>query len=75
MNENGKIKATYFKKLETEPCQVSDINLEGDANQDNYLFYQPAEEFASDTRRFYSILNCIKDDATIMGDYNSAKAK
>ena len=72
---DGNVKDTYFKKLETEPCRESEINLDGDENQDKYLFYEPAEEFLSDMKRFYGILQCIKDEATLMGDYNSAKGK
>lgn len=33
-DEDGNIKDTYFKKLETEPCTESDINIDGDENQD-----------------------------------------
>ena len=31
-DEDGNIKDTYFKKLETGPCQASDINLDGGEN-------------------------------------------
>ena len=59
-------------KLETEACKESDINLDGDENQDAYKFYQPAEESEKDTRRFYHKLQCIKEDILLKGDYNSA---
>ena len=73
---SGNIKPTFFKPLETFPCSKSDINLDGDSNNDAYKFYLPSEEFLPDAKRFYQKLNCIKnDDAELMGDYNSAAAK
>ena len=75
-DENGDIKPTYFKPLETEKCQKSDINLDGDSNIDAYKFYEPSEEYKADANRFYNQLNCIKnDDAELMGDYNSVAGK
>ena len=66
---------TYFKKLALEPCRTSDINLEGDVNEDKYRFYSPSKEFEADTKRFYHKLMCIKDEPELMGNYNSAAAK
>ena len=45
-NEEGNIKPTYFEKLETMPCEKSDINLDGDDNVDNFKFYEPSLAFA-----------------------------
>ena len=71
----GNIKPTYFKKLETRHCEKKDINLDGDDNDDGYLFYKPSEEFTSDANRFYQKLHClVNDDAKLQGDYNSAAA-
>lgn len=72
---DGNVKDTYFKKLKSGPCTASDINLEGDEIEDNYKFYTPGEEFKKDTKRFYSILQCIREETTLMGDYNSAAGK
>lgn len=72
---SGRIKPTYFKKLETRPCTKEDINLNGEGDNDNFLFFAPSEEFNADANRFYSKLNClINDDAELQGDYNSARA-
>ena len=45
-DEEGNIIPTYFMKLETAPCEKSDINLEGDDNVDNFKFYEPSLAFA-----------------------------
>ena len=75
VDKDGNNIATYFKKLETEPCKLSDINLDGDHNHDSYKFFAPAEQFVPDTKRFAEKLNCIKnDDAMIKGDFNAAAA-
>ena len=72
----GNSTPTYFKKLETEPCKDSDINIDNVENQDKFKFFAPAPEFADDVKRFRNVLNCIKnDDHELMGDYNSAAAK
>lgn len=72
----GNSTPTYFKKLETEPCKDSDINIDNVENQDKFKFFAPAPEFANDVKRFKNVLNCIKnDDHELMGDYNSAAAK
>ena len=62
-----------FEEIETEPCTVSDINMAGDSNQDKYRFYEPSEEFAYDIKRFASELQCMKQDAVLRGDFNSAR--
>ena len=53
-DENGNNIPTGFTELDTVPCKASDINLEGDENVDNYLFYEPSEEFIGDAKRFHS---------------------
>ena len=71
----GQTLPTYFKRLETRPCNKNDINLDNDENQDKYLFYSPSAEFAKDLNRFYPKLEClVNDDAELQGDYNSEKA-
>ena len=61
--------------METRHCEKKDINLDGDKNEDGYLFFQPSEEFTADANRFYQKLNCLtNDDAKLQGDYNSAAA-
>lgn len=75
-DENGNVKPTYFKELETEPCKRSDVNFNGDADSDAYLFYQPTEESFYDADRFFDKFVCLKnDDAELMGDYYTEKAK
>lgn len=75
-DEEGNFKPTYFKKLETEPCKKSDINIDGNDNVDSYKFYEPAPEYLPDSKRFYDQLQCLKnDDAVLMGDYNASAAK
>ena len=72
----GNYVATYFRKLETEPCQAKDINFENEENQDKYKFFVPVPEMQGNIKRFMNVLQCIKnDDAELMGDYNSAAAK
>lgn len=36
---DGNILPLYFKKLATEPCKEEDINLNGDSEQEKYMFY------------------------------------
>ena len=76
VDSEGTPKPTYFKKLTTEPCREEDINFNNDENQDSYKFYSPHKEFEGDTKRFYKVLQCLKnDDAEAMGNYNSSKGK
>ena len=74
-DENGEFKPTYFKEHKTRQCEKDDINLDGDVNQDGYLFWKPVEEALADLKRFYPVLQCIEEENTIMGDYNSAAAR
>ena len=75
-DEDGNSKPTYFKPLETRPCEDSDINFEGNGdNDDNYRFSHPSPEFLYDVKRFKSSLNCFVDEPVVMGDYNAAAAK
>ena len=75
-DDDGNYIPTYFRELETVPCQESDTNFNGDSNVDAYKFYEPSEEYMADAKRFYNKLNCIKNDsAELMGDYNSVAGK
>ena len=57
LDDQGKIKPTYFRKLETEPCRESDFDLnDGGKSQDSFKFYKPSEEFLVDTKRFFDKL-------------------
>ena len=58
----GNTLTTYFKKLETVPCEKSAINFDGDENEENYSFYSPSAESAYDVKQYYKELNCIKND-------------
>ena len=72
----GNIKPLYFRKLETQPCSQSEINLHNDPDQDKYKFFFPASEYENDINRFFNVLQCLKnDDAELMGDYNSATGR
>ena len=74
-NADGSFIPTFFQELESRPCTKDDINLDGKGDNDNFLFFQPSEEFTGDANRFYSQLNClVNDDAELQGDYNAAKA-
>ena len=59
--------------METEPCKRSDVNFDGDENNDAYKFWKPDESFAVDTDRFFDIFQCTKEDPTLLGNYNSAR--
>ena len=72
LDEDGKSKPTYFKELDVDGCK-GDINLEGHEKDDDYLFYYPSEEYVYDAERFADELLCIRDDYSLMGDYNSAR--
>lgn len=74
-NEDGTIKPTYMKKLETRPCSEGEINFEGESDDGSFTFYEPADEFKNDIVRFYNILTCMKDPFVLAGDYNSVAAK
>lgn len=74
-DEEGNIKPTYFKQLETRQCTKEDINFDGD-EKDNakFEFWKPAADTEADTKRFFDVLQCITDEPTLMGDFNSAAA-
>ena len=52
---DGNVLQPRSKKLETEPCKRSDINFEGDENEDAYKFWTPNESFSTDIDRFMTI--------------------
>ena len=49
--------------------------MDGRGNPDDFRFYEPAEEYKNDAKRFYKDLICIKDTMELQGDYNAAAAK
>lgn len=62
-----------FRELKLRPCERADINFNGIEDDDeNYMFYKPANEYRADAERFYSKLLCIDEDVSLMGNFNSA---
>ena len=76
-NEDGSVKDTYLKKIETRPCIEADINFKGvtGSDADSFMFFEPADEFQYDINRFYKVLNCMKEPFVLSGDYNTIAAK
>ena len=68
---DGKRIPTYFKEIETEPCKESDINFNGDSNEEAYRFYKPTESESSAVKDYYKDFRCMKEDAVVQGDFNS----
>ena len=70
-DEDGERIPTYFKEIETEPCKESDINFNGDSNEQAYRFYKPNENDAAAIKDYYKDFQCLKEDAVVQGDFNS----
>lgn len=68
---------TYERKLRSEPCKEEYFNLHDFSDGDKHRFFAPSNEYVTDVRRFYKVLQCIKDDEkpVLMGDFNSSKGK
>ena len=74
-DEDGNFIPTIFRPLKTDKCKEDDFNLNGDPEQEKYKFYQPAEQYARDTKAYFKIFQCIQEDIELMGDYNSGVGK
>lgn len=54
---------TYFKKLETVPCQESIVNWDGQEDaKGEFIFWEPSSVQAGDIKRFYNKLQCLAND-------------
>lgn len=75
LDAQGKMKDTYFKDVKSEKCKQTEINFEGDSNDDAYTFYTPAPEYEKDVKRFTEDLNCMREEAPLQGDYDASRGK
>ena len=72
-DENGNIKGTYKNKLATKPCALTDINMDGSGEDDEFVFFTPDKSYKSDIQRFYPQLLCLENENRLRGDYNTAE--